>query len=552
MSNKLILIKNGTLVSKDHNSEIKDILVEGDRIKKIESNIIDNENWQIIDAKGKIVSPGFINIHSHADSYFTVKEHFKLFEPMLLQGITTELGGNCGLSIFPITGKNIESFNNYINLLVYRKIDYEWGGYKEYKEFIKGNILMNIANLVGCGALRVNVAGFEKNLTQEQLNEMDNLLIQALDEGCFGLSSGLIYMPGTFSTTEELIRLAKVAKKRNPDALYATHMRGYSENLIYSLKEAIEVGEKTGIKVECSHLGPEAPKFNDRVYEVIELIDNARKRGIDIAYDSLSYPNGCTTVMVIFPPWSYENGIDKFLKDLKNESFFKKMIEYMNTYVPKWPSWEGDGWTDNYINTVGWENMFVLGSRNKELFGKSFIQIARERKEDIYLTVRDVMIEENADINLYFRGPRGAVSFEDDEDLKYFDMLVESKLSHVAVDALFSKDGGITYTPYMYGAFPRIISRYVKKKKTLTLKDAIERFTSNTADRIGIKKRGYLREGYFADIVVFDYDNYIDYPAILKEQKYTTGVEYLLINGRLSIEKGKINNLNAGYVISSQ
>jgi N-acyl-D-amino-acid deacylase len=255
--------------------------------------------------------------------------------------------------------------------------------------------------------------------------------------------------------------------------------------------------------------------------------------------------------MAIFPPWSYENGIDKFLTDLKNESFFKKMINYMNTYVPKWPSWEGDGWTENFSNNYGWENLFILGARNKELFGKTFIQIAREKKADLYSTLRDVMIEENADINLSFRGARGAYTFEDDEDLKYFDMLVENKLSHVGLDALFSKDGGLTYTPYMYGGFPRIITRYVKKKKTLTLKDAIERFTCNPADRIGIKKRGYLREGYFADIVVFDYDNYIDYPAILKEQKYTTGVEYLLINGRLSIETGKINNIRAGYVISS-
>ena len=159
----------------------------------------------------------------------------------------------------------------------------------------------------------------------------------------------------------------------------------------------------------------------------------------------------------------------------------------------------------------------------------------KERKVDIYTALRDVILEEKADLNIYLRGFGGVFDFNDEEDLKYFDMLIESKVSHVGIDAIFPKNGGTTYTPFMYGAFPRIINRYVKKKKTLTLKDAIERFTCNAAERIGIKNRGYLREGYFADIVVFDYDNYRDYPAIFKEQKYTTGVEYLLINGKVSV-----------------
>jgi N-acyl-D-amino-acid deacylase len=299
-------------------------------------------------------------------------------------------------------------------------------------------------------------------------------------------------------------------------------------------------------------MGPETPKFNDKVYQVIELLDKARKRGIEITYDSLSYPGGCTTVMAIFPPWSYENGTDMFLNNIKDNKFYGKIIEYLKTFTPSWPTWEGDGWTDNFSQSLGWDNLFILGAKNKEIVGKSFSQIAKERKTDIYTALRDVIIEENADMNLYFRGSRGAVTFDDDEDLKYFDMLIESEFSYVAVDAIFSKEGNPTYTPYMYGAYPRIIERYVKKKKSLTLKEAIERFTSKAADRMKLDKRGYLRKGYYADITVIDYDNYRDYPVILEQQKYSEGVDYLIINGEVIIENGEYKKIKAGRVIKNK
>lgn len=544
-----ILIKNGRLISKDHDSEIKDILAEKDKIKKIESRVDESDGLKVIDARGRIVTPGFINIHSHGDFYFTTEKHLDLFEPVIRQGVTSCVGGNCGFSIFPFTGKNVENFNSYSNFLLYEKIDYKWGGYKEYKEYLKGRMIMNLACLTGCGTLRVNVAGFERNINEEQFKEMEKLLVETLENGVFGISSGLMYMPGTFSTTDELIRLARIAK-RYPDTIYTCHTRGSSETFVDAIKEVIEVAEKTGIKVHCAHMGPETPKFNNKVYEVIEVINQARKRGVDITYDSLSYPGGCTTIMAIFPPWSYENGTDKFLKDIKDESFYRKMLDYMETFVPKWPTWERDGWTDNFTKSIGWENLFILGAKNKSLIGKNFLQIAEERKTDLYITLRDVLLEENADMNLYFRGSRGAVTFDDDEDLKYFDFLIENDLSHVSVDAVFSKGGTPTYTPYMYGAYPRIINRYVKKKKTLTLKQAIERFTSKVADRIGIKNRGYLREGYYADIAVIDYENYRDYPVILEEQKYTDGVDYLMVNGELTIDGGNYKKAKAGMVIS--
>lgn len=544
-----ILIKNGSLVSKNHNSEKNDILVKGKKIVKINQKIEENDDWKVIDAEGRIVSPGFINFHSHCDLYFINKEHLKLYEPLLFQGVTTCLGGNCGFSIFPITKGNLKSFNEYINFLLYKEIDYKWEGFKEYIKYIDNNILFNFASLTGCGTLRVNAAGFKRELDEKESNIMDKLLVETLDNGSFGISSGLMYMPGTFSNTDEIIRLAKIAKKY-PNTTYSSHMRGYSDTFIESVKEVIEIGEETGIKVNCSHLGPFGIKFGPKIEEVLKLIEDARERGIDISYDSLSYPGGNTTILAIFPPWAYEKGTEKFLKDIKKDSFYKKAINYMETYIPKWPSWEGNGWTDNFVRSLGWENIIVLGTKNKDIFGKNFIQIAKERNTNLYETLRDVLIEENADITIYFKGVGGALNYDSDEGMKYFDMMIENKLCLPCVDTVFSKKG-ITM-PFVYGTYPRIINRYVKRKKTLTLKDTIERFTCNVAERIGIKKRGYLKEGYFADIVVFDFDNYRDYPDIFsKKPKYATGVEHLLINGKLSIEKGKNNNIKAGAIIKN-
>ena len=543
------LIKNGILVDKNYDSEKNDILVKGEKIVEVSPKIERNDNFKIIDAKERIVSPGFISFHSHCDLYFFNKEHKKLYEPLMFQGVTTCLGGNCGFSIFPITENNRKYFNDYVNVLLFKEIDYKWGGFKEYIKYIENKILLNFASLTGCGTLRVNAAGFKRVLSKKELDVMDKLLIETLDDGAFGISSGLMYMPGTFSTTNELIRLAKIAKKY-PNAIYTSHTRGLSETFIDAIKEVIEIGEKTGIKVSCSHLGPIGVKFGPKIEEALEIIEDARKSGIDISYDSLSYPGGNTTIMAIFPPWAYEKGIEKFLKDIKENSFYKKVINYIETYIPKWPSWKGDGWTDNFVRSLDWENIILVGAKNKNIDGKNFIQISKERNTNLYETLREVLIEENAELNVYLRGVGTALDYENDKDMKYFDMMVENKLCLPCVDAVFSKSG--TSVPFLYGTYPRIINRYVKKRRTLTLKEAVERFTCNIAERIGIKKRGYLKEGYFADIVIFDYENYKDYPDFSgRNNKFATGVEYLFVNGKLAIEGAKNNNITAGAIIKN-
>jgi N-acyl-D-amino-acid deacylase len=375
---------------------------------------------------------------------------------------------------------------------------------------------------------------------------MGQLLTETLESGSFGISSGLMYIPGTFSDTDELIRIAKIVS-RFPNTIYTSHMRGYSHNFLESVKEVIKIGRTSGIKVHCSHLGPFGVQFGPKIREAINLIEQAKSEGIDITYDSLSYLGGNTNIMAIFPPWAFERGYQEFLNSIKSNTFYKKLMNYIENYIPKWPPWEEDGWTDNFVISLGWDNLVVLGPSNKKIVGKSIKNIAEERKISVHEALRELLIEEGPGLSVYFRGVGGALD-DNDANIKYFDEMIENDLCLTACDAIFSRTGASM--PYLYGTFSRIINRYVKIKKSLSLKKVIERFTCRPAERFGLKNRGYLRKKYPADIIVFDLNNYKDYPDIFAENpKYTTGVEHLLINGTPVIESGNNKNIVEGEVI---
>jgi N-acyl-D-amino-acid deacylase len=528
-----------------YDSDRKDILLKGKRIFRIEDYIDEKKGWSVIDAAGKVVSPGFMSIHSHNDFYLPAKDHPKLLKSILYQGVTTSVGGNCGESNYPIIKselKNIESYQGYV---YHRKPNYRWGTLKEYLDAIEGKIIINYIPLVGHGTLRVIANGFQKDLSADSRNRMKVLLKECLDHRCFGLSSGLMYMPGTFSTTEELIELVKVVNEY-PNTIYSSHLRGYSDTYIESVKEAIEIGRITGVRVQCSHLGPFGVKFGPQIDQVIELMNEARNQGVKIGYDSLAYCGGSTTIMALFPPWSYKDGLERFLMDIQDDAFYRKVTDYIECYVPRWPSWEGMGWTDNFVRSLGWENLYVLSAHNKEFVGKNFLQIGVERGTDKHEALRQVLIEEKCNVIMYMAGVGSCI--DDSGDMSYFDRMIESPLSTIAVDAIFS-DGGRTM-PFAYGTFQRVIARYVRMKKTLTLKEVVEKFTSNVAEIFNITNRGYLKEGVYADIVVFDVDKMKDYPNIFSEKpELSSGVEYLLINGELIIDNRTFKERLSGEII---
>ena len=541
-----VLIKGGMLFSRDHAGEPGDVLVAGERIADVAPRIPPRGGWRVVEAAGRVVAPGFMNIHSHADFHLPIPEHAQLYERLLRQGITTNLGGQCGFSFFPLRSERRRELEDYQGFLLYRDIEPQWESCGQYFECLdRGRMLFNYAQLVGHGTLRVNAAGFAERLGREQMQDMTRLLEESLEAGCFGMSSGLMYMPGTFADTEELVALARAAR-RHPNVLYASHLRGYSATFVEAVREIIRVGREADIPVQVSHLGPFGVKNGPKIPIALELMDQARREGVDIAYDSLSYCGSDTLAIALFPPSAYSRGLDRFLEDIRGDSFWNDVVGQLQTYVPQWPSWEANGWTDNFVECCGLENIYVLGSRDPAFVGRSFVSLGDEWGVDPWEALRRVVLAERGDFKIFIDGIGGELYASPEQPR--FDAMIEHPLCIHSVDEVYDREGRSWLEAW--GSFPHVVRRYVREKKTLELRQVVERFTARVAERLGIRDRGYLRKGCFADLVVLDPDSYSDHPALFaQEPRLATGVEQLLINGQAVIANGELTNLLPGQLI---
>ncbi len=463
-----LLIANGTLVSKDHGRQRGDVLVAGERIESVAPHIPAREGWKVIDASGKVVAPGFMNIHSHSDFHVPIPEHAQLYERLLYQGITTHVGGQCGFSFFPNRPERRRELEDYQGFLQYKDIEPQWADCEQYFTFLKGRIQFNYAQLAGHGTLRVNAAGFSERLSPEQTQDMTRMLEESLDAGCFGFSSGLMYMPGTFADTAELAALARVAR-RHPRTFYASHLRGYSATFVEAVQEVIRVGREAGIPVQVSHLGPFGVKNGHKIPIVIEMMEKARREGVDVAYDSLGYCGSDTLAIALFPPSSYSKGLEKFLEDIRGDSFWAEVVQRMKTYVPRWPSWEGNGWTDNFIECCGLENIYVLGSRDPAFIGRNFETLGQEWDVDPWEALRRVVLAERADFKIFIDGIGGELYGSSAQP--NFDAMIEHPLCINSVDEVFDRSGRSWLEAW--GSFPHIVRRFVLEKKTLDLQTVV-------------------------------------------------------------------------------
>ena len=546
--NNPLLIAGGTLVSKDHDRQPGDVLVDGERIASVAPRIPARQGWKRIEATGKVVAPGFMNIHSHADFHLPIPEHAQLYERLLWQGITTQVGGQCGFCFFPLRPERRRELADYQGFLLYKDFQPEWQDCRQYFDFLEGRLLFNYAQLVGHGTLRVNAAAFGERLDAEQMRDLTRMLEESLEAGCFGLSSGLMYMPGTFADTAELVALARAAK-RHPNTFYASHLRGYSATFLEAVEEAIRVGREADIPVQVSHLGPFGVKNGYKIRLAIELMEKARKEGVDVAYDSLAYCGSDTLGIALFPPASYSRGLEQFLEDIRSDSFWNQVVQRLQTYVPQWPSWEGNGWTDNFVECCGIENICVLGSRDPSFIGKSFVSLGEEWNVGAWEALRRVVLAERADFKIFIDGIGGELYGSSQQPS--FDAMIEHPLCINSVDEIFDRSGRSWLEAW--GSFPHIVRRYVREKKTLDWRTVVERFTARVAERLGISDRGYLREGCFADIVVLDPASYSDHPALFaQEPRHATGVEQLLINGKPVIENGRLNQVLPGHLLRNR
>jgi len=539
------LIKNGLVIDGAGNPWFRaDIGVSEGKIVQI-GRLGNVKAEVVLDARGLVVSPGFIDIHTHSDLALLINPRA---ESKIRQGVTTEVIGNCGDSAAPVKKETV-SFLKEVGEWggEVKAVKWNWSSFGDYLNRLEERrVSLNVASLVGHGTVRIAVMGVEnRSPTNKEMREMKTLVAESMKDGAFGLSSGLVYLPGCFAETSELIELCKVVADYG--GFYASHIRGERETIVEALKEAIEIGEQAGVPVQVSH---NCPKYgaHGRFKEQSEVYEKARAREVDVTFDNDAHTDYNPTLSQVLPQWAQAGGNKKIvarLKDLKSREKIKREI-----IEDKFP---GPGYS-GLVKHGRWNRIFLFRcKKNKDLIGKSLQEIAKIRGVDSFDAYFDLIIEEKGDVSALF-------NYIDEEDirtvLRHPLMMVCSDGSAYAPYGVLGRING--YSPCDYGEYPYILERYVREEKVLTLHEAIRKMTSFPAQRLGLRDRGLLREGMWADFVIFDFNAVRDratsrypyrFPLPNFPHKYPEGIKYVLVNGEIVVEKGKHKGVFPGRVL---
>lgn len=475
------------------------------------------ESKTVIDAEGLCLCPGFIDTHGHSDfSLLTVPNA----DSKILQGVTTEINGNCGLSAAPLLGKaKIRREEDIRELRIHER----WSAFDEYFDILKQRKpAINYATLTGHGNIRASVKGYSDSKAGEgDMVSMVGLFKDSLEAGSLGLSTGLIYPPGVFTGTEELIGLLMPLRDKHT-LIYATHMRSETDRLIEAIEEALRIGEQTGIKVHISHLKTAGKENWHKADKALELIDHARETGIDVTFDRYPYTGGYTDLDTVLPPWAYEGGKDSQLERMRNKVTREKLVGYMRSRL-------GDG--EEYGSIIV---SSVVTEKNRWTEGKSILEISASLKSEPAETIIDLLIEEDLRVGAIF------MSMSEDNLRKF----LAHPLCMVGSDSAVRSFGGVTAKgkphPRGFGSFPRFLGKYAIKEGLTTLTEGIRKITSFPAGTFGLKGRGVIKEGNFADIVIFDPGRIMDRADYDDPFQKPDGIEYVIVNGNITVSKGEI------------
>lgn len=523
-----LLIKNGTIIDgTGTKGYLGEILVENDIITAM-GDLQPLKVDQVIDAQGMIVAPGFIDTHSHSDLQILINPHI---EPKIRQGITTELLGQDGISMAPLPKKYISPWRKNLAGLAGDSDDINWNyentaGYLSLME--KTGTSLNESYLVPHGNIRMEAMGLDNRLpTQAELETMCDITRREMEAGAFGLSTGLIYMPCAYADFAEILALCKVVAEY--DGVFVVHQRSEADTIVTSMEEIIDIGRKSGVKVHFSHFKV-CGRNNWRFIEpMMELLDKAKQEGIRISFDQYPYVAGSTMLGVILPPWVHDGGTDQLLRRLEDTELRSKMIHDIKHGLPGW---------DNFIDFAGLDQIFVTSvktTKNTDLIGKNLIQIGEIRGKNPYDATFDLLYQEENAV--------GMVDLYGTEEHVIRFMTREEQ--NVCTDGLL---GGKPH-PRVFGSFPRILGKYVREEKVLTLEQAIRKMTSKPANVFGFVKRGILKQGNFADIVIFNPDTVMDQGTFVDPAQHPLGLEYVLINGSVVLHSGVYEEKLTGKVL---
>ena len=496
-----LIIRGGKVVDGSGNPWYHaDIAIKNDRIAEI-GQLSNHEAKRVIDAHGLVVAPGFIDPHTHAlRGIFEVPNA----ESALLQGVTTLTEGNDGSSPYPID--------------------------RHYADIDNLRISPNWAVFVGQGTIRQRVIGFGlRKATPDEMERMKQMVRNAMEQGALGISTGLFYVPGSFTSTEEVIELSKVAAEYN--GIYISHIREEAAQLIDSVQETIRIGEEANIPVQITHHKVIGVENWGASIESLRLVDEARKRGVDVTIDQYPYTASQTSINALIPQWAQAGGREEMLSRINSAETYSTI---KNEVVAKILYDRGAGDPKNvFISRNSWDPD-MAGKNLAELAIDAGLEPTPENAADV---VFDIIRGGGATAVYHAIGP---------EDV---DRIMQHPATAIGSDGPVGVFGEGAPHPRQYGTFARVLGLYVRERKILSLEEAIRKMSSQSARRLGIHDRGLITKGYFADIAIFDPDEIIDKATFENPHQYAIGTKFVLVNGTVVVENGQHTGARPGRIL---
>ena len=534
-----VLVKDGKVIDGTGSPWFKaDIAISDGRIVKI--GRIVGEADLVIDANGLVVSPGWVDFHSHSDLTLLRYPHA---DSDLIQGATLVVTGNCGFSASPIIGDLAKEIMRERADELGIRID--WSSFDEYLEKLeRQGVSMNVACLVGHNTVRTCVMGYEERpADKEEIVLMKRLIADSMKAGAFGMSTGLVFPPGCWADTEELIELAKTVAEY--DGIYVSHIRGERETNIEATKELIRIGEEANVRVHRSHMQSKYPVFGN-AEKILNLMDEARERGVDIACDTDAFPWIGFNAINQIPPlhltgFAEGRSVIELLSNPKTREEFKKRMLGMSPYDPLGRTGQG-----GIYQQRAWDRVWIYECRSDPTVeGKTISEVSHEKGKDPEDVLFDLIVQEGG------RGPKLVAAYiEDDHKITAKNNLcIFPSTDGSVVETSEVPPRYFQYSPEWLGMFPRVLSRYVKEERLMSIEEAIRRMTSFACQRLRIFDRGIIRPGMWADLTIFDFDRIKPRGSFKDPKQPPEGIEYVLVNGKLAVEKGKYTGIQAGKVL---
>ena len=525
-----ILVQNGQVVDGTGAPRYRaDVGIQSGRI--VEMGTLDGaEAATVIDAAGCVVAPGFVDMHSHADFTLPV---WPTADSMVRQGITTTVFGQCGLSPAPLLEGTRAQM---VEMMDRKEAPLPWdewstlGGYLDYLRHIGTSI--NVVPLVGQGTVRAAVMGYAAGpASEEQIAQMQQLVIGAMQEGAIGISTGLIYPPGSYAAVDELIAVTRPVGER--DGYYFSHIRGESDTLLDAVSEAIRIGRETGAAVQISHFKASGRKHWTQSPQALALIDRARAEGQDVTADMYPYLAGSTGLAALLPEWAQEGGRVTTLQRLRDPQTRVQMAAEMHTR--------------GFASAVEWDGVLISRSpANRTYEGRRIAALSAGEAKDPYTWVFDALLELDLDASV--------VVFHSSEDNRRQELRHPAMM--IGTDGYGLADHGPLSTgkphPRNYGTYPRVLARYSRELGVLALEEAIQKMTGLPAQKLRWSDRGLVKAGYLADLVVLDPDTVSDRATYEAPHQYPDGIPHVIVNGRLVVHDGVHTEARPGSVLGRQ